>query len=101
MAVLPPETRIHLLRALYHRGVLLRDLFRHPLGAGEGLLPSLNSDGASVCLPLSDILMELGHHNLSLRYAHEALEVQGEQPVILERIAGINLLQGRSRAARI
>jgi hypothetical protein len=101
ISLLPPEARIQLFRALYHRDLLLKDLFQYSLGVDSDLLPSLYSAGTAVCLPLSDLLLELGHQNLSLRYAHEAMEVMGERPAILERIAGLNLLQGRSHAARI
>jgi hypothetical protein len=50
---------------------------------------------------MSDTFLELGHVNLAERYAHEHLEVRGERPELLWRLAWINLVKERPRAARI
>ncbi len=97
---LPPAARLRIHRALHHQGRLTSDLFFFPQRFGTDLLASL-TDGLDVCLPLSDTLLDLGHFNLAEHYAHEALEVRGERPEILWRLAWINLLKDRPVAARV
>ena len=97
---LPPEARLQAQRALYHQGRLLDDLFSIPQRKGEDLFPTL-MDGLAVSLPLFDTLIELGHVNLAEHYVHEAIEVRGERPEILWRLAWINLIKERPEAARV
>ena len=100
LTYLPPAARLQLVRALYHLGRLNDDLFTFPQQSGVDLLASL-SDGLAVCLPLSDTLFELGQINLAEHYAHEAMEVRGERPELLWRLARINLVKERPQAARV
>lgn len=97
---LPPPARLHVFRALWHRGRLHDDLFCFPQRHGVPLLASL-SDGLDVCVPLADTLLELGHVNLAERSLHEALEIEGERPAILWRIGWVNLVKERPEAARV
>jgi hypothetical protein len=96
----PAPARLQIDRALFHTGTLTSDLFSFPRRNGTDLLPSLEA-GLEVCLPLSDTLVELGQVNLAEHYAHEALEVRGERPELLWRLARINLVKERPEAARV
>jgi hypothetical protein len=100
LAIYPPSTRLRIHHALGQTGRLCDELFAYPLQRGTELL-STPRDGLEICLPLSDLLLHLGHVNLAERYAHEALEIQGERPAILRRLARINVLKDRPRAARV
>lgn len=92
--------RLQVERALYHTGRLCGDLFTFPHRRGDELLPSLEA-GPEAYPALSDTLLELGHVNLAERYAHEALESNGERPEFLRRLARINVLKDRPVAARV
>jgi hypothetical protein len=96
----PIATRLQINRALSHTGRLTSDLFAFPQQSGLDLLPSLKA-GLDVCTPLSDTLLELGQVNLAEHMAHEALEVRGGRPWLLERLALINILKDRPLAARV
>ena len=48
-----------------------------------------------------DTLMDLGLVNLAEKNLTECLETFGEHPLILERLATVNLVKGRTDAARI
>jgi hypothetical protein len=96
----PVQARLQVNRALHHLGRLTGELFCHPQRSGLDLLASL-ADGLIACTPLSDTLLELGQVNLAEHYAHEALELRGERPELLWRLARINLVKERPEAARI
>jgi hypothetical protein len=100
LRTLPLPARLQINRALFHTGRLVSDLFTFPQQTGVPLLPSL-SDGASVCVPLSETLLELGQVNLAEHYAQEAVEAWGERPAALWCLAQINLVKGRPLAARV
>lgn len=96
----PPQARLQVHRALGHLGLLADQLFTLPQQRGLDLLPTL-VNGIDLCLPLSDVLLDLGHVNLAERYAHEALEIFGERPAVLRRLARLNVLKDRPQAARV
>jgi tetratricopeptide (TPR) repeat protein len=89
--------RLHL--ALYHTGRLGRDLFSFTNQTVWDLMPAL-AEGLEACRPQSETLLELGQVNLAEHFAHEALECEGERPDLLERLARINILKDRPKAAR-
>lgn len=86
-------------RALYHTGRLGDDLFtyyQHP----DALLIT----GQDHFLPYwhkFDVLTDLGLMNLADRNLTECLETFGEHPLILKRLALVNLAKARVGAARI
>lgn len=96
---LDPAVAVEVRLALFHQGKLNDALFSFPAD-GSDILPSL-SNGLEVCLPLSDTLIELGHGNLAERYAQEWMEIRGERPETLWRLAWINLVKQRPRAAAV
>ena len=96
--------------ALYHEGRLPYDLLAYPQHRGSLLrvaaefLWSAPSEyrGPSylACVRLSDIYFDLGRVNESEHMAHEALENGGRRPWILERIALVNIVKGRTAMGR-
>ena len=86
-------------RALYHLGQLPERMFSFNLIANAPIfLPT--PEGNAPLNALSDILLELGEVNQAEHMAHEALEILGERPSILQRLVLINILKGRIQAAR-
>jgi hypothetical protein len=100
LRTLPTPARLQVNRALFHTGRLADDLFAFPQRRGANLLASL-ADGPDVCLPLCDTMLELGQVNLAEHYVQEAEETRGEHPAMLWRLAKINLVKERPRAARV
>ena len=50
---------------------------------------------------LGDLELQLGLANQAEHQAHEALEVSGDHPLVLRRLARINLAKGQIEAARV
>jgi hypothetical protein len=86
-------------RALYHSGRLGADMFRY-VQQPDGLLIT-GEDHAVMYWHVFDTLIELGLANRAENNLTECLEVFGEQPWILERLATVNEIKGRTAAARI
>ncbi len=87
-------------RALFHTGRLLDDLFSFPLPPDFSLLPGLPG-GLRSCRTQGELLLELGQAGAAEHFAHEALESEGERPETLKLLARINVLKERPRAARV
>jgi hypothetical protein len=94
----PSEVRLHL--ALYHTGRLGQDLFSYRNQSQWELLPGLGG-GLTSCRAQSRTLMELGLVSEAEHLAHEALENDGERPELLQRLAQVNVLKDRPKAARV
>lgn len=86
-------------RALYHCGRLGTDMFRYAQQP-NGLFVT-GDDHAIMYWHAFDTLIELGLANRAENNFTECLEVFGEQPWILERLATVNEIKGRTAAARI
>lgn len=86
-------------RALYHQGRLGRDLFLYAQQP-EALLVT-GDDHVVQYWHAFDTLIDLGLMNQAEKNLTECLETFGEQPPILERLATVNLVKGRTEAARI
>ncbi|HON93263.1 MAG TPA: DUF6057 family protein [Sedimentisphaerales bacterium] len=86
-------------RALYHDGRLGRDLFLYAQ-PDEALLIT-GDDHIVQYWHAFDTLIDLGLMNQAEKNLTECLETFGEQPLILERLAMVNLVKGRTEAARI
>lgn len=97
---LPAAARLQIHRALFHLGRLHSELFAFPQHDGVEMLAAL-SDGVEVSLPLCDTFLELGHVNMAEHFIQEAMEVRGECPEILWRLALINVVKDRPGAARV
>lgn len=92
-------------RALYHRGELLERMFAYPQVADS--VPTLTLQFASLTvtaqrapLDCGDILFELGRVNESQHMAYEALELFGERPHTLQRLAYLHAIKGEPDPAR-
>ena len=96
---LDTAAKIHLCRALFHAGLLSEELFSFQMQRFD-LIPGFKGGQASFRAQ-SALLFELGHANVAERYAHEALECEGERPDILRLLAKINVIKGRPQAARV
>lgn len=92
-------TRVHINRALYHQGAMLELLFKYWHRVDQALLPGPET-GLEICRASSATLLELGQVNLAEHLAHEALEVEGDKPCILQLLFKINMAKERPQAAR-
>ncbi|HSW02185.1 MAG TPA: DUF6057 family protein, partial [Sedimentisphaerales bacterium] len=79
-------------RALYHQGRLGRDLFLY-IQPPEALLIT-GDDRIVQYWHAFDTLIDLGLMNQAEKNLTECLETFGEQPLILERLATVNLVKG-------
>lgn len=87
--------------ALCHTGQLLEEMFSYPLGMDREAPPALRAFYEDVKYDrVSESLLALGRVNEAEHIAHEALEIMGEQPTILKRLAVINVVKGEPAAAR-
>ena len=85
-------------RALYHAGRLGYDILRYPQHPGI-LLLSIKGD-ASISWKRFDTNMDLGLINRAEHDLVESLTEFGERPILLERLALVNMVKGRIEAAR-
>jgi len=95
-----PATVYQVQRALYHRGELLERMFAYPLLPGEGIFDA-SPDHLDRLTALADVFLDLGLVNGAEQMAHEALEVYGDRPSLLQRLVRINLAKGRPAAAQV
>ncbi|OHB64617.1 MAG: hypothetical protein A2Y77_09215 [Planctomycetes bacterium RBG_13_62_9] len=86
-------------RALYHTGRLGRDMFLYPQHPDALLLTG--QDRVLAYWHKFDTLIDLGLVNLAEKDLTECLETYGEHPLILERLALVNMVKGKTGAARI
>ncbi len=85
-------------RALYHAGRLGYDILRYPQHPGI-LLLSIKGD-ASISWKRFDTYIDLGLINRAEHDLIESLTEFGERPILLERMALVNMVKGRIAAAR-
>jgi hypothetical protein len=86
-------------RALYHTGRLGRDMFTF-LQHADGLVLT-GEDHALLYWHKFDTLIDLGLLNLAEKNFSECVEIFGEHPMILQRLALIHLAKGKVAAAQI
>jgi hypothetical protein len=86
-------------RALYHTGRLDRDMFAFPQQPGA-LLPT-GDDKVLVYWNKFDTLIDLGLMNLAEKNLTECMETFGAHPLILQRLALVNLATGKTATARV
>lgn len=90
-------------RALYHAGRLPHEMFSYPqAGKMPPVLPSMAPFYEHRrYLEIGAVLLQIGRVNTSEHMAYEALELVGETPAILCRLARIHVLKGEVDAARV
>jgi hypothetical protein len=86
-------------RALYHTGRLNRNMFAYPQHP-EALMIT-GEDHSVLYWAKFDTLIDLGLMNLAEKDLTECMETFGEHPMILQRLATIDLAKGKIEAARI
>lgn len=100
----PPDV-YYVNRALFHTGRLLDEMFAYPQTTGTaGLMLEWSGEGAPAeawrCDALGDLMLELGHVNEAEHLTCEALEMLGERPDLLRRLAVVYVLKDQPVAAR-
>ena len=85
-------------RALYHTGRLGRDMFSYPQNPNILLL---SIENVLANCKRFDIYIELGQMNMAEHDLTQTLERVGQRPVILERLALINMAKGNITTARV
>ncbi len=86
-------------RALYHTGRLGSEMFAYPQHPDALLLTG--EDRVLVYWHKFDTQLDLGLINMAQKNLTECMEVYGEHPLILKRLALINMVKGNIGAARI
>jgi len=84
-------------RALYHTGRLPYEMFHYPQKKGPPAIRLLTGLGF---LKHAEVMFELGQVNIAQQKFNEALESEGPLPMVLKRLAQINILKGKPEAAR-
>jgi hypothetical protein len=85
------------IQATYHTGSLMRTL---PVVRTPGDL-LLADQGQTGHWKKSDLMFDLGYANMALHHLIEAVEICGERPLLLQRIALLNLALGNTATARV
>ncbi len=89
------------IRALYHTGRLPYDMFKFPQ-AKHGVLLTHEEKGSYLTqLKLCDLFTELGRVNMAEKLASEILAAKNHSPVVVEKLAWINIIKGQNQTARI
>jgi len=86
-------------RALYHTGRLAFDMFSYPQHSDVLFLTA--EKGCPAYWKKFDICIELGFINVAENALVVYLEVFGERPILLKRLALINMVKGNSGAVRV
>ncbi|MBN2136206.1 MAG: hypothetical protein JW720_00215 [Sedimentisphaerales bacterium] len=86
-------------RALYHTGRLGSEMFAYPQHPDALLLTG--EDQVLLCWHKFDTQLDLGLVNMAQKNLTECMEVYGEHPLILERLALTNMVKGNINAARV
>jgi len=86
-------------RALYHTGRLGSEMFAYPQHQDALLLTG--EDRVLVYWHKFDTQLDLGLINMAQKNFTECMEVYGEHPLILKRLALINMVKGNIGAAKI
>lgn len=82
-------------RALYHKGILLNNLFFYPQNYRQDALIVQSPTSSSIAIPLSEIYYDMGFINESRHWTNEALTVLGRQPRILQQLVETYLISGQ------
>jgi len=86
-------------RALYHTGRLTEDMFCYSQNV-EALFMSQRTD-ATAFWELYDTLIDLGQINMAEYALLTCVETYGERPILLKRLALVNMVKGNIDAAKV
>lgn len=89
-------------RALYHTGRLAYDMFAYPQHSNALLLTS-SAPAYKFCAQWTtfDTYLELGYINVAEHELVQCLETFGECPILLDRLALVNMVKGNTGTGRI
>ena len=87
-------------RALYHTGRLGYDMFAYPQHPDIMFLNILQNRELA-CWRKFDVFIDLGIMNMAEDDLAESLEISGQRPLLLKRLALVNMVKGNIGAARI
>lgn len=92
-----PFVRCALAQASFHTGTLTRELpiFSSPLDL------MLSGDRPQSTWKKSDLYFDLGYVNMALHHLTESVEFYGERPVLLQRLALVNLALSNLSTAKV
>ena len=86
-------------RALYHTGRLSSDMFSYPQHPDALFL--ISKELVEADWHRFDIYFDVGQMSMAEHSLAESMEIYGERPMILKRLAMINMLKGNVNTARI
>jgi hypothetical protein len=87
-------------RALYHTGWLTQDMFAYGQRPEAMMLPKEASNLLGMWR-LFDTYIDLGYMNLADSALSRCVEMYGEQPIYLKRLALVNMVKGDIGSARV
>ena len=86
-------------RALYHKGILLNNLFFYPQNYRQDALIIQSPTSSSIAVPLGEIYYDMGLINEARHWTNEALTVLGRQPRILQQLVETYIITGQYQTA--
>lgn len=86
-------------RALYHTGHMGDEMFRWPQDPANLFLRQIKR--RQTFWQSSDLYLDLGYVNMAEHLLTECLEGLGDRPMILQRLAWINMIKGNTETARV
>jgi hypothetical protein len=87
-------------RALYHTGRLAQEMFTYGQQPGALMLPAETGNPVG-WWRLFDTYIDLGQMNLAESMLVLCMEMHGERPILLKRLALVNMVKGNTGAARV
>jgi len=87
-------------RALYHTGRLADDMFVYEQQPGA-LMLSAETSNLAAWWRVFDTYIDLGHMNMAEYALLTCMGVYGEQPMVLKRLALVNMVKGKTGAAKV
>ncbi len=88
-------------RALYHAGRLGYEMFCFPQNPHAVLLTHEEDESCMTQLKMCDTFTEVGNVDLAEKLASEFLVAKGHLPMVLEKLAWINIIKGQEDTARV
>ncbi len=88
-------------RALYHTGRLTQDMFVYGQPSGGLMLSGETKSLLTYRWRLFDTFIDLGHMNLAESMLVHSMDAYGERPLLLKRLALVNMVKGDTGTARV
>ncbi len=88
-------------RALFDKRQLGDRMFEYPQKIESLLLLDKEKPNSKTFFKRSRLFLEMGHTARAEKTAHEILESTGDHPAVIEMLAKINLLKGKTETAKV